>query len=89
MKFLIWFGCIVVSILLNAFIGEITGIKAGALIMYIPLVFVPKKLCKLWDEYTWYKKHPEAKEEIRINFPSDFLNRCEEYRDKDSALRIF
>lgn len=56
MKVLIWVLTIVVGTIINTLIGYATGIKAGAVLLYIAEYFVAKKLCQKWD------KHKRAKE---------------------------
>lgn len=51
MKFLIWFGTIFIGFILNAVVGVLTGIKAGAMALYVGEVFLARWWCKKYDEY--------------------------------------
>ena len=50
MKVLIWILTFFVGTLLNTLLGYATGIKAGAVLLYIAEFFVARKLCEKWDE---------------------------------------
>lgn len=50
MKVLIYAGCLLVGTILNMILGNVTGYRAGALLLYVIIVFVANWLCKKWDE---------------------------------------
>ena len=52
MKFLIWFGCVLIVSILTA-VARMSGIILGAIpmmILYGGMVWVATTLCKKWDE---------------------------------------
>ncbi len=49
-KILIWIGTAFVGTLLNTFLGYVTGIKAGVVVLYFAEFYFAKKMCKKWDE---------------------------------------
>ncbi len=50
MKVLIWIGTFIVVTILNLFLGLITGYSMGYGVLYLLMIFVPKKLCRKYDE---------------------------------------
>ena len=60
MKVLIWIATIFVGTLLNALIGAATGVRAGALLLYLAEFYVAKKLCEKWDASHLGKEEPDT-----------------------------
>lgn len=50
MKILIWVGTFVVITILNLVLALATGFSMGYGVLYLLMFFVPKKLCKKYDE---------------------------------------
>ena len=51
MKVLIWVLTLFFGALINNMIGEATGIKAGALVLFIAEGYLARKLCEKWDDH--------------------------------------
>lgn len=60
MKFLIWFGCIVVFNILNYFIGTLIGYRLGYVLLYLLISTVATALCKGLDRSRSEKKPKNA-----------------------------
>jgi len=51
MKIIIWIAVIYAGTVLNLLLGYITGIRAGALVLYFVEAWAARKLCQKWDEH--------------------------------------
>ena len=50
MKVVIWISTFFVGAIVNTLIGYATGIKFGAVLLFIIEFFIARKLCELWDK---------------------------------------
>lgn len=50
MKVLIWVLTIIIGTAINVLIGEVTGVRLGAFLLYIVEAAIARKLCQRWDE---------------------------------------
>ena len=71
MRVLIWIFTFLIGSIVNLAIGNLIGIKAGAVLLYLIDVFIAKKLCQKWDERSKSKAElPDNSSRTALSVPS-------------------
>ena len=89
MKVLIWILTIFIGTLLNNLIGQATGIKAGAMLLYLGEFFIARMLCEKWDEHLAKKASRErgdiadVAQDVQPSLNKTMLGTSNDYRDNE------
>lgn len=91
MKAFIWIVSFFVFSFLNMLLGEATGFRVGAVLIYLLWYFSCRAMCNAWDRRKSARDAEKAKRNtlaaIRNEIPVNILNQCESMRGNYDLLK--